>query len=153
MNKNLVKAKELIESTDAVFAAVSDLDTITSPVKGIGFVASLCNEKRDLSSFCVADKIVGKAAAMLFVLLGIKTVHAKILSLGGKEVFQRYGIQFTYDVLTEVIINRTCDGMCPMENAVRGCTEPFEALESINKTIEMLKKANNGNGTGQAPEQ
>ncbi len=142
MRENLTRAKEIIESTDAVFAAVSDSETITSYVKGISFVASLCNEKKDLSCFCVADKIVGKAAAMLFVLLGIKAVHAKTLSLGGKEILQRYSIDFTYDELTDIIINRTGDGMCPMENAVNDCTEPCQALKNINSTIETLKKVN-----------
>jgi len=139
MKEYLEKAKELIDSTDAVFAAVSENETVTSPVKGISFVASLCNEKKDLSAFCVADKIVGKAAAMLFVLLGIKTVHAKILSCGGKEILQKYGIEYTYDELTEMIINRKGDGMCPMENAVKDCTEPSDALDCINRTIEKLK--------------
>lgn len=143
MKEYLEKAKELIDGSDAVFAAVSENETITSPVKGIGFVASLCNGKKDLSAFCVADKIVGKAAAMLFVLLGIKTVHAKTLSLGGKEIFEKYGIEYTFDVLTDIIINRTGDGMCPMENAVKDCTEPCDALKNINAAIERLKKANN----------
>ena len=141
MNVNLIKAKELINTTDAVFAAVSDNDTITSPVKGISFVASLCDENMDLSAYCIADKIVGKAAAMLFTLLGAKVVHAKTLSEAGKKVLEDAGIEFTYDVLTDMIVNRTGDGMCPMENAVKNCQKAEDALKNINETITALKKA------------
>ena len=141
MRVNLDKAKELINTTDAVFAAVADEDVITSPVKGISFVASLCNENKDLSGYCIADKIVGKAAAMLFVLLGAKCVHAKILSESGKKFLEDNGVEFTYEVLTDMIINRTGDGMCPMENAVKDCTQPKDALKNINAAIERLRKA------------
>ncbi len=135
----LTKAVELIGTTDAVFAAVSENDIITSPVKGISFVASLCNENRDLSCYCAADKIVGRAAAMLFVLLKLKCVHAKILSEGGAKVLEEHGIKYTYDTLTQMIINRKGDGMCPMEEAVKDCTDPKEALKNINSTIQRLR--------------
>ena len=143
MKENLTKALELISTDDTVFAAVSDNDTITSPVKGISFVASLCNESKDLSRYCVADKIVGKAAAMLFVLLNVKVLHAKTLSKAGKKVLEDSGVDFTYDVLTDMIVNRTGDGMCPMECAVKEDSLPYEALKHINETIARLKSAHN----------
>ena len=140
MQENLTKAIELINADDTVFAAVSDSDIITSPLKGISFVASLCNENKDLSSYCVADKIVGKAAAMLFVLLNIKVLHAKTLSKVGKKVLEDNGIDFTYDVLTDMIINRTGDGMCPMELTVQNINNEAEAIMALKKKIEELKK-------------
>ena len=143
MNEKLTKAIELINNDNTVFAAVSDSDIITSPLKGISFVASLCNENKDLSSYCVADKIVGKAAAMLFVLLNIKVLHAKTLSKAGKKVLEDNGTDFSYDVLTDLIINRTGDGMCPMENAVKDDISPAQALEHINETIAFLKSVHN----------
>lgn len=141
MNMHLNRAKELIKE-DIVFAYVDDKEEIVSTAKGIGFVAALCDAGRDLSYGAVADKIVGKAAAMLFVLLGVKVIYAEVLSMGGKRIFERYGIEFTCGVLTESIQNRKGDGLCPMENAVKGIEEPREAHIAVNRTLEALRRGN-----------
>ncbi|MBO4950315.1 MAG: DUF1893 domain-containing protein [Clostridia bacterium] len=140
MNENLIKAKEIIELSDAVFAYVCGNERIVSSAKGIGFVASLCNDKKDLSQGAAADKIVGKAAAMLFVLLGLKNVYAEIISEGAIEVFERYGVEYSFGTKTEAIINRKGDGLCPMEMAAKDAQTPEETLVAVNKKLEELRK-------------
>ena len=136
----LEKAKEIVCRTDAVFAYVSHSETITSDKKGIGFVASLCNDKRELSDGCAADKIVGRAAAFLFVFLGIKSVYAKTLSKGAACIFDEYGIEYEYETMTQAIVNRKGDGLCPMEMAVKDVNTPNEALDAVNRTLDNLRK-------------
>ncbi len=145
MNENFDRAKQIITGSDVVFAYVCGHEEIVSSAKGIGFVASLCDEKRDLSRGVVADKIVGKAAAMLFVLLGVKVVYAEVLSMGGKAVFERYGVEFSYGVLTESIQNRKGDGLCPMENAVKNTDKPKEAHRAVNEALAHLRLQNSQN--------
>lgn len=139
-NIYLEKAKSIIKNTDAVFAYVSENEEIISDAKGIGFVASLCNDKKDLSQGAAADKIVGKAAAMLFVFLGIKCVHAQTLSEGAIRVFEEYGVEYSYDVITTAIVNRKGDGLCPMEMAAKFAQTPEETLAAVNKKLEELRK-------------
>ncbi len=139
MNKYLNKAKALIDGSDVAFAYVGEGEIITSSKKGIGFAASLCDEGRDLSKGAAADKIVGKAAALLFILLGVKVVYAEVLSVGAKAVLERYGVEFSYGVLTEAIQNRKGTGLCPMENAVKDIDEPREAHMAINRTLAALR--------------
>jgi len=139
MENNLKKAKELINNNDAVFAFVSDSETLVSDKKGIGFVAQLCGENKDLSMGCVADKIVGKAASLLFVYLGVKKVYAEVLSSSAKEVFEKYGVDYSFGTITDMIVNRKGDGPCPMEKAVADIDTPKEALCAINKTLEGLR--------------
>ena len=143
MEKNtyLEKAKNIIKDTSAVFAYVSANEEIISSAKGIGFVASLCNDKKDLSKGAVADKIVGKAAAMLFVLLGLKYVHAETISTGAVKVFEEYGVEYSCDVITEAIVNRKGDGLCPMEMAAKDTETPEETLSAVNKKLEELRKS------------
>ena len=136
----LEKAIDIIKTTDSVFAYVSEEETLRSCAKGIGFAAMLCNEKKDLSQGAVADKVVGKAAALLFVYLGVKVVYAETLSMGAKAVFEKYGINYSYANLTEYIINRKGDGLCPMELAVRNVDTPEMALVEVTKTLEELRK-------------
>ncbi len=138
-NENLKKAIEIINGTQNVFAAVKGESTITSDLKGIGFLARLCNQNENLCGYSAADKIVGKAAALLFVKLGIKCVYAQTISKGALEVFERYGTEYGYAEKADTIMNRENTGMCPMENAVKDCNEPDEALKAINETLERLR--------------
>ena len=89
----------------------------------------------------VADKIVGKASAMLLTLSGVRSVYALTLSKAGQEIFEKYNIPYQYDVLTDYIENRTHDGMCPMEMTVREIDDLEEAYIALrNKVAEMAKR-------------
>ena len=87
----------------------------------------LAEEEKALRGATVADKVVGKAAAFLFVLGEVEKLHACVLSVPAKEVLERYGIDFTYDTLTEKILNRDKTGFCPMETKVWDIDTPEEA--------------------------
>lgn len=96
----------------------------------------------DLRGFCAADKIVGKAAALLFVLAGVCCVHGCVMSRAAKEVFDLHNIPCSYDVLTDHIINRQGDGICPMEQTVLQISDPKDALNALlKKREELIKKA------------
>ncbi len=79
----------------------------------------------------VADKVVGKAAAFLFVVGKVKQLHAVVLSVPAKMVLERYGIEFTYDELTDKILNRDKTGFCPMETKVWDIETPQEAYGAL----------------------
>ena len=98
-----------------------------------------------MSSFSAADKIVGRAAAFLYVLLGVKEVYAEVLSEKARPVFDRYGITVFSGTETEEIINRDKTGICPMEKAVENTENPEEARRKIEETLEkLIKNAENG---------
>lgn len=114
-------------------------DEYKSEFSGIRPMLEFIDSGIDFSGFDAADRIVGKAAAMLFVLCGIKNVYASVLSRSGEEVFLKNNIAYEYDVLTDNIINRSGNDICPMEKAVIKIDEPLEALEAIKMTIKEMK--------------
>lgn len=89
----------------------------------------------DLKGYCAADKVVGRAAAFLFVKCGVREVFAQTLSRGGKAVLEKYGIPVTYSVLTEKIINRAGTDICPMEKAVSGVGNAEDAYTILKEKI------------------
>lgn len=92
---------------------------------------------------CVAfDKIVGKAAALLYVYMGATAVYAGVMSSGGMNVLKSHGIKCYSDVLTDKIINRAGDDICPMEKAVSEIDKPKEALNAIRQKIASLREQN-----------
>lgn len=113
---------------------------LTSDGRGVSPMIDFLQDGIDLSGYSVADKIVGKAAAMLFVKAGIKEVYAEILSVSGKNFLEEHGINVGYETLAEKIINRTGDDICPMEKTVADIIDPEEGYEAIrNKLMEMRK--------------
>ena len=88
-----------------------------------------------------ADKVVGKAAAYLYCLLGVRALHAQIISQPALSVLEQHGIPTRYDLLVEGIRNRAGDGPCPMEAATASAGSPAHALELIRSTLEKLRKS------------
>lgn len=99
----------------------------------------------NLNGFSAADKIVGKAAAMLFVSVGVREVYACVMSEQAVKVFLKYGVQHSCDTLTQAIINRTGTGLCPMEQAVKDIENPSEAFDAVKPILDILKKKNKEN--------
>ena len=57
-----------------------DGECIYSVRRGISPIMGFIDSGTDLKGYSVADTIVGKAAALLFIKCGIKSVYAKTLS-------------------------------------------------------------------------
>ena len=94
----------------------------------------------DLTGFSAADKIVGKAAALLFVLAGVTSVYGEVMSEGGLAVLQAHHIPCSYKTLTPYIINRKGDGICPMEQTVQQIDDPKTAYNALWETRKRLQK-------------
>ncbi|MBR2534101.1 MAG: DUF1893 domain-containing protein [Erysipelotrichaceae bacterium] len=106
---------------------------------GIRPVIDRINEKEDFfKGLEVADKIIGKASAMLLSLSGVKKVHAIVLSQAGKDIFEKNGVEYSCDELTDYIVNRRGDGMCPMEMTVKDIDDLREAYEALKKKTTLL---------------
>ena len=137
---NLTKAKNLIENTSAVFAAVSDCEICTSDKKGIAALLSFYENEKDFKDFSIADRIIGKAAAMLMCMMNASTVYAKIISRHALEVFNKYKVDITYGEICDYVKNRAGDGICPMEEVALRCDTTEENLvKLLKKRLEELK--------------
>jgi len=66
------------------------------------------------------DKVVGRGSAFLIVRLGIRRVHAVLLSRLGKDVLDRAGVALTWDTLVDRIA-------CATEGLLEGVTDTDEA--------------------------
>lgn len=111
---------------------------ITDRRRGVRPLMELLESGRDLQGYCAADKVVGKAAAFLYCLLGVKALHAGVLSQPARDVLASAGIEAKWDTLVPAIRNRAGDGFCPMETAVWDLTDPGPAPEAIRETLKKL---------------
>lgn len=132
MTKELKQAKEILEKTDVTFCAVTADGTITSDLRGITpMLQMLTGDKESLRNSCVADKVIGKAAAFLLIKGGAAKLYAKVISHHALELLEKSGIKVTYDKCVPYIINRKGDGMCPMEECVLDTEDVEEAYRLL----------------------
>lgn len=83
-----------------------------------------------------ADRVIGKAAAMLFVYGGIRAVRAGVISELALAVFQKAGVEAEYETLVPHIINRDHTGYCPMETLVADLDDPAEAFARLGEKVQ-----------------
>lgn len=88
----------------------------------------------------VADKIVGKAAAVLMVAAGVREVYADIISRPASDWLQRHKVKLRYGVVTPHIINRTKTGLCPLEARCRDFDTSEECLAQIEAFMNLITK-------------
>ena len=138
---SLEQAKSLLISSASTIAVLSNGEVFTSHERGVKPLLFLLKEKKEfLKGASVADKVIGKAAALLMALGEIKEVHTLIISEPAIKVFEKYNIPCFYDKKVDRIVNRTGDGLCPMETLCLDVDDPQEAFEKIReKVISMTK--------------
>ncbi|MFA6755425.1 MAG: DUF1893 domain-containing protein [Bacilli bacterium] len=106
-----------------------------SKLDGLKAIIHLIDNKVNIEGSSVADKIIGKAAALLLSYLKVKEVYAAVLSEKAIEVLKNNLIIFNYSEMTKNIINRTNTGMCPMEKAVMNINDGLTAYKVIKSII------------------
>ncbi len=112
----------------------------SSKESGIKPLLQIIHDKTDAFGCQAVDKIVGRAASLLYAYMGVSCVYAEIMSEGARDILSSNGISFEFKTLAKNIINRKGDGICPMESAVIGISEPEKALFAIENKITELRQ-------------
>ncbi len=76
----------------------------------------LKKDKQALKNAMIADKVIGKVAASILVVAGVKEIYADVMSQYAIPILEQNAIRFEYQILTEYVQNNDKTGMCPMEN-------------------------------------
>lgn len=140
MNHESENAKNILFAEQLSCVLCKENKILKSTERGVLPLLKLLDSGDDFSGFSAADKVVGKGAAFLYVLLKIKELYAVVLSKSAKEVLDRFNIEVFYEQNPDRILNRTKTGFCPIESAVCDIENPNEALNAIRKKLEELRK-------------
>jgi len=140
VNLSLERAKNLLEKQNFTCVLCKADDIFSSTARGVSPLLSLLDSGKSFENYCAADKVVGKGAAYIYVLLKIKSLYAGILSEGAEEVLNRFGIEVSFSKKVKRILNRDKTGFCPIESVVLDSDNPDDALYHIRKKLEELRK-------------
>ena len=88
----------------------------------------------------LADKVVGRAAALLARLIGIGEVYTDVISQGALEELNKADVAVSYETKVDVIRNRAGTGLCPMEQLSKGVEDPREMLQKAEDFLAQMKK-------------
>jgi len=139
--KDIDLAKELLEKEQLALAIVKEGKLIfSSRDRGIKPMYTAVNEVKDeLKGSSVADRVIGKAAAMLCEYACIKELYTKLISENAINVLEKTSIQVNYDEMTPYIKNRDKTGMCPVESLSQKVNNVDDLLEGISSFLESIK--------------
>lgn len=86
----------------------------------------LSNSNYDRTKLVVKDKIIGRAAALILIYLGIQNVKAGIMSKLGKDALEKYVISYEYKNLVDRI-------QCRTEELLQNEDDPQKAYKIIKE--------------------
>ena len=135
---DLEKAKAELQRGGYTCVLSKNDDFAVCSARGVRPLVAWFEKGNCFQGYSAADRVVGKATAFLYVLLGVKAVYAHVMSKGAYAVLSSYGITAEYQQLAENIINRAGDGICPFEAAVISCSTPEEAYPLIRTQMERM---------------
>lgn len=107
--------------------------------KGIAPIMDMLKKDRTFFKDCViVDAVIGKASAMMLVYGKAAHIHGKIMSESAITFLDTQDITYSYEERCSYIINRTKDGLCPMEQAVMSMDDLQQAYHAlIEKQLQL----------------
>jgi hypothetical protein len=130
---NLEKAKSLLRSSGCACAVVSaGGEQLSLSGRGISPIISLLkNDPSVLRGAAAADRVIGKAAAMLLAYGGAAAVWGDIMSKPALDFLNASDIPASCGRVVPILKNREGTGQCPMEMKAASLTSASEAYEAF----------------------
>jgi len=123
------------------FVLKGDEIIFSSEAKGVKPLKEFYEERgASEEPLTVVDRIMGKGAVMLAVLIGAKTIVTPIISQIALEYANANGVKTQFTKVVPYIVNRTCDGRCPIETAVLNIDEVLQGYEVMDEKLKSLSK-------------
>lgn len=139
----VAQAIALIEENALALAVLRDERTVySSSAPGIRAALELHDKSPELlCGAVIVDRIIGRAAAMIFADGGAAAVYGSVMDRMAMEELHAKGVQARAGTLVDAIINRRGDGPCPMEQTLAGITDPAVGIPALRRTVQRLMEA------------
>ncbi len=134
------RAKDMIRRKEASCVVTRDGAILyTGDGRGISpLIRVYENDPDKLAGSAVADRIIGKAAAMVLVLGGVSAAYGEVMSAAARDYLESHGIAVSFGRCVEMISSRDKTGICPIEQSVLEIDDPAEGYTRIKNKIQTL---------------
>ncbi|MEM5772795.1 MAG: DUF1893 domain-containing protein [Candidatus Aenigmatarchaeota archaeon] len=93
--------------------------------------------KKELNGAALADKIVGKAVALLCLYSKISSVFAETISMLALQTLEDSKIFVEYEKIVPKILNKRKDDICPFEKISLSLNSPSKAYEKFKSILSI----------------
>jgi hypothetical protein len=104
-----------------------------------GFLTAIQELGKKLEDASVADKVVGRAVALLCVYARIKAIYAETISMKAVDVLEKAGVTYEWKGLVDTILDTNKNDVCPFEKAAAQISSPKDAYEKFKDLQNRLK--------------
>jgi len=104
-----------------------------------GFLGAIEKFGAKLEGASVADRVAGKAIALLCVYAKISDVYAEVLSEKAKAMFEENGIRHEWKELVKNVLDLNKSDVCPFEKVAADISDPKDAYRTFKALQDSLK--------------
>ena len=104
-----------------------------------GFLGAIEQFGVRLKGASVADRVVGKAIALLCVYAGIREVYAEVLSRKAQAVLEENGVPCGWKELVDTILDLNRSDVCAFEKAAADISDPEKAYATFKALLQSFK--------------
>lgn len=135
--KDIELAKNVLYNENQKLVLVKDGEVVfKSKDRGIKPMYILATEMKDRAmEGAIADRVIGKGAALLCTYLKIQEVYGELMSQGGIDILKDHNIKYEIKNSCEYIKNANQTDLCPIEKRSLDIDDPKELLKRIEKFL------------------
>ena len=111
----------------------------TKDHKIAGFLSAIDKFGKSLEYSSIADRVVGKAVALLCVYAKIKAIYAEVISTKAKKVLEKSHITHEWNSIVSDILNLEKNRVCPFELKAMSISDPEDTYFELKNMLESLK--------------
>jgi hypothetical protein len=104
-----------------------------------GFLGAIDKLGASLKDASVADRVAGKALALLCVYAGVRGVYAEVLSRKAEVVFGESKVLVEWKEIVDNVLNDDKTGMCPFEKVADEISDPQEAYGAMKALMKKMR--------------
>ena len=121
----IVKDRQVLFRTDAhrISGLIHAIDALGITLKGSS----------------LADRVAGKALALLCVYAGIQRVYAEVLSKKAQALFKENNVDCDWKLLVENVLDPSKTEVCPFERAAEGLSDPKTSYAVFKSLLQKMK--------------
>ena len=139
--KDLEIAKAHLYSKQLTLAIVKNNKVLfqTDSHRISGFIHAIDTLGIQLNGASVADRVAGKALALLCIYAGIREVYAEVLSKKAQALFQEYKVACKWEKLVDNVLDLNKTDICPFEKAAAEISDPKNSYAAFKTLLDKMK--------------
>lgn len=104
-----------------------------------GFMHAIDTLGIQLKGASVADRVVGKALALLCIYAGIRKVYAEVLSRKAQAIFEENKVACQWKQLVDNVLDLNKSDVCPFEKTAADISDPQNSYVAFKALLEKMK--------------